>query len=409
MYAEDLQRPAGSTMAPTLPPWLMHPPRTGDLGPAIVGVAAASIGISTVAVVLRFWSRAGSTSLAFWWDDWLVLITTIVSHGFLSLYIAWTKIGFGKHVEFIPVTSMLPSVYYSKASIVLHALCIWLIKISALFLFARIFRQSVRFRRLLWILGVAVTCWLACTAVVPWFNCHPIRRTLDPMVPGYCFERMGWFYTSAFLNAFFDLVILVLPMPLIWRLHMTVQRKISITFVFTLGYCTAFLSFARFIIIIRDAKVMSATLEQDPYWRTVPLLILSMLEAPFAIVALCAPAIGQLTTRIIKHRRFPTWSKVFSSGSTTPEQTSNSRNNYFVEKTMSYKVDYYSALPVTYRSSSEGWAKNHNKPGFGSSTAIAAARRKSGDSQTLVDPIRPLGAMVAPSREPQDRGSAWSR
>jgi hypothetical protein len=214
----------------------MGPPREGDLGPAVIGVAAMSIGISTLAVVLRFWSRAGATSLTFWWDDWMILITTIVSHATLSLNIAWTKIGLGKHIEAVPMTAILPSIYFSKAAITLYAVCIWLIKVSAILLFARIFRQSTRFRKVLWFFGAAVTGWFICTAVIPWFNCNPIRKTLDPMVPGVCFERMDWYYASAFLNAAFDLAILLLPMPLIWKLQMTLRKKISITIVFILGY-----------------------------------------------------------------------------------------------------------------------------------------------------------------------------
>lgn len=155
--------------------------RTGNRGPGIIAVAVVGITVSTIAVVLRFWARAVTAKLSFWWD-------------------------------------------------------IWLIKLSALCLFARIFRQSPTFRRVLWGFGFAVTGWFVCTAVIPWFNCTPVRKTIEPFIPGTCFDRMGWFLASAFINAFWDFSILVLPMPVIWSLQMTLRKKISVTFVFVLGY-----------------------------------------------------------------------------------------------------------------------------------------------------------------------------
>ncbi len=210
--------------------------REGDRGPAVVVVAAVSLVISSIAILLRFWSRSQTPSMSFWWDDYVLLVTTIVSHGFLSLNIAWTNIGLGKHIEAISPSTLMPTIYISKAAMLLYGICIWLIKVSALLLFARIFRLSRAFKISLWSFGAYVTAWFICTAIVPWFNCSPVPKTLDPLIPGVCEDRTPWFLASAFINAFTDLLILLLPMPLIWCLQMTLSRKISVTFVFILGY-----------------------------------------------------------------------------------------------------------------------------------------------------------------------------
>lgn len=210
--------------------------RNGDRGPGIVAVAVVGMTVSTIAVVLRFWSRATTAKLRFWWDDWLILATIIFSHAFLSLGIAWIKFGLGKHIESISRDNILPGNYMSHASTMVYITVIWLIKLSALCLFARIFRQAPIFRKVLWGFGFAVTGWFVCTAIVPWFNCTPVRKTINPFMPGACSERMGWYLSSAFINAFLDLSILALPMPVIWRLQMTLRKKLSVTFVFVLGY-----------------------------------------------------------------------------------------------------------------------------------------------------------------------------
>ncbi|KAK7752893.1 hypothetical protein SLS62_005052 [Diatrype stigma] len=104
---------------------------------------------------------------------------------------------------------------------------------------------------------------------------------------------------------------------------MTLPRKISVTVEFILGYCSAFMSLARFIIIMRNPSILRLEIETDPYCKrlkhgieqyssqvsnllhahidnTIPLRLTSMLEAPFAIVALCAPSIGKLLNPTIE-------------------------------------------------------------------------------------------------------------
>ncbi|RYP89865.1 hypothetical protein DL770_004017 [Monosporascus sp. CRB-9-2] len=364
-------------------------PREGDRGPAVVAVGAASLAISSIAVALRFWSRTQSATTSFWWDDYVLLVTTIFSHAFLSLNVAWTNIGLGKHIEAIPPGSLMPTVYISKASIELYSVCIWLVKVSALLLFARIFSVSRRFRVSLWGFGAYVTAWFLCTAIVPWFNCSPVRKTLDPFIPGICFDRMRWFLGSAFINAFTDLLILLLPMPLVWRLNMTLLRKISVTFVFLLGYCSAFLSFGRFIIIVRDPTVMSVEPESDPYYHVVPLLLLSMLEAPVAIVALCAPAIGQLINRAIERGSLTSLFSIFSTRWSKSRSTGAAGDSE-VDRSGYYEVHDYNDAST--KMSSDKWSPV--PPGFGSTTAFARGRGSAESHGGAVAAI-PLGSLSA--------------
>lgn len=247
-------------------------PVEGNRGPQVIAVGIVGIVVSTIAVVLRFMSRAQARRLytdrysmqRFWWDDWAILATVIVSHSFLALNIAWTNYGLGKHFAAVPFSAAVPNNNISHAAILLYAVCIWLIKVTTLLLYARIFKISHTFGRILWGFGVVVTAWFLCTAIIPWFNCSPVSKTLNLFEPGVCFDRMPWFYASAFINAFFDLVILLLPVPAILRLQMTFRRKISVVVIFLLGYSSAFLSFARFIIIVRNPTVMSTEPSADP-------------------------------------------------------------------------------------------------------------------------------------------------
>ncbi|KJZ75224.1 hypothetical protein HIM_05418 [Hirsutella minnesotensis 3608] len=280
------------------------PPNYDDRGPGIVACAVVAMAVSTIVVILRFWSRVVAASLIFWWDDWAMLLTLAVSHAFLAVNIWWTTIGLGRHAWMVPLDKVTTNAAANITGLTLYSTCIYLIKISALLLYARIFKRSSRaFLRSLAVVGGLMTCWWIMCAIIPWTFCRPWRKNVDPFLPGYCKPHTSWFLASAFINAFLDLVVLLLPTPAIWRLQMNTSKKISVTFVFLLGYSSAFLSFARFIIIVRDPDMLAAEgPTADPSWNLVPLLYLSMLEAPLAITALCAPSINQLVARAVKYR-----------------------------------------------------------------------------------------------------------
>ena len=164
----------------------------------------------------------------------------------------------------ISLDDIKPNALINLVALVFYATTIWLIKVSALLLYARIFKIDRKFITALWVTGGIVTAWYICTAIVPWTFCRPYRKIIDPFLEGVCYNAEPWYTASAFMNAFFDLVVLILPVPVVWRLQMTLRRKLVITMLFFVGYCSAFLSFARFIIIEVDPDRLSASPTADP-------------------------------------------------------------------------------------------------------------------------------------------------
>ncbi|KND88123.1 hypothetical protein TOPH_07233 [Tolypocladium ophioglossoides CBS 100239] len=260
------------------------PPNYADRGSGIVDCAIVAMVLSTLVVMVRFWSRAVTTSLLFWWDDWAMLLTL--------------------HAWMISLDKVNLSAVANLVALVLYCTCVWLIKISALLLYSRIFKRSSRaFLICLKVTGIAMTAWWMINAIVPWSFCDPWKKNVEPLLPGVCQHHIEWYLSSAFINASLDLVVLLLPMPAIWRLQMNLQKKISVMVIFLLGYSSAFLSFARFIIIVRNPNILATTgPDVDPSWNLVPLLYFSMLEAPLAILALCGPSVNQLVSRAVKYR-----------------------------------------------------------------------------------------------------------
>ncbi|KAI0876614.1 hypothetical protein GGS24DRAFT_498736 [Hypoxylon argillaceum] len=365
------------------------PPSSDDRAPGIVACCIASIVVPSIAVALRLWSRGVAASLTFWWDDVAILVTLVFSHAFLAITLYWTTIGLGKHSRTIPVDLVNLNNNVNRVTLVFYSACILLLKLSALLLYARIFKSSPAFRRASWIIGVILTLWWAILTIVPWLFCHPIEKSLNIFLPGTCDHPISWYYISALLNFVADLVVLIMPTPIIWKLQMTLRKKISISLVFLIGYVSAFLSFARFIIIVHDPSILNGGQDADPSWDLVPLLYLSLLEAPVAIIALCAPSISQLVARAVEQKAL---SSLFHS---RPQSTS--RGSSSMERKVSDNSNGSGIVPLD-SSANRSWISRPKWANASHTTTISATRTLDEDGNQFESGGVTLGAIHVKDR-----------
>ena len=136
----------------------------------------------------------------------------------------------------IPVAQIPTNAIVNNVAVIWYDTVITLIKVSALVLYARIFSVNRVFRTALWSLGIFITLWWITLIIVPWTFCHPARKLIDPFIRGTCKEHGGYYLAISFINASLDLAVLLLPMPIIWKLRMKMKRKIIVMVVFLFGY-----------------------------------------------------------------------------------------------------------------------------------------------------------------------------
>lgn len=112
-----------------------------------------------------------------------------------------------------------------------------LAKFSALTLFTRLFRPRP-FRLATYILMgclVVIGLW---TTLSGFFFCNPVHAFWNPseeVRKTKCLPSGPVWFTNAALQTVTDLVILILPMPLLWRLQLPKRQKWGIIVVFGLG------------------------------------------------------------------------------------------------------------------------------------------------------------------------------
>lgn len=65
--------------------------------------------------------------------------------------------------------------------------------------------------------------------------CTPIESNWDKSINGSCGDTGAFLLSTAIINAVIDLLIVFLPVPVVWRLQMALQKKVTILATFALG------------------------------------------------------------------------------------------------------------------------------------------------------------------------------
>ena len=115
-----------------------------------------------------------------------------------------------------------------------YNLSLVLTKVSILLFYVRTFGSYSKLRHTAWVLLIFVISMALVIVAVMITACVPLRKYWDPAIRGHCQPKGVWWAMSGF-NALSDLCIFVLPLPVIYRLQLPRQQKLSLVVVFTVG------------------------------------------------------------------------------------------------------------------------------------------------------------------------------
>ena len=108
-------------------------------------------------------------------------------------------------------------------------------KFSILILYLRLFAVNKTFRYFVWAMMVFVGGYLFANLMTQIFGCWPRARYWSPDIPGHCinYTRAGLAYGS--MNFVSDLLIFILPQPIVWRLKLSRREKAGVSVIFLSG------------------------------------------------------------------------------------------------------------------------------------------------------------------------------
>ena len=108
-------------------------------------------------------------------------------------------------------------------------------KIALLIFYARIFTIR-KFRIAAYVVGLLVLAYGLAALFGFFFQCRPLEYIWDRTIPGgKCVWRLQVYRILSPINCITGILIIILPIPTVWKLHAPRGQKLALTGVFLLG------------------------------------------------------------------------------------------------------------------------------------------------------------------------------
>ncbi|OTA55904.1 hypothetical protein K449DRAFT_468729 [Hypoxylon sp. EC38] len=265
-----------------------------------LALSGSLMGLSMIAVGLRFWARRRH-KLDFMADDWiasLALLSYIGASVCVFIMVHMKVLGYSDHdFSSEQIESMGRKNNVSQIALdVLTNNTLACVKLSALFFYRRIFCASGKrtmFGTTTWVTIVVVILWLIVFQFLTGFQCGTHFSALwDGSYIQYCTISFPFLYGLVISDFLLDIWILALPIPSILRLNTTLQRKVSIIGIFILAFVGLGASIARMVQYIKiELGGPNYLLYTDHERLVTESFFYTMLEAGIALIAVNLPSL----------------------------------------------------------------------------------------------------------------------
>ncbi|RAK98789.1 putative integral membrane protein Pth11-like [Aspergillus ibericus CBS 121593] len=246
------------------------------------------------AIALRYVARARVQQAEIAVDDWMILAALLsVTANFMSTLVGGYY-GLGKHVWSVPLPDVVKVIQILFAYVLIYVVTVPLIKLSVLLFYRRVFGMN----RAMWFcVALTMGYWISCT-VAFLVCCRPVSyywtQYTDPSGGRCVFDLYPFYIGNAAANVTTDVIILLVPMPLIWKLHMRTTQKVLVCSIFMLG------GFVCVASIIRIYYMTFLSNSLDITWIMGNVFIWSSVEPCIGIVCACLPTLQPLLRHSIQ-------------------------------------------------------------------------------------------------------------
>ncbi|KAI1396385.1 hypothetical protein F4819DRAFT_135417 [Hypoxylon fuscum] len=215
---------------------------------AVVLLVIASL--AYISLGLRIWSRRiMNIPLAF--NDYMAILAMLLTTGTIANSLAEVFTGgIGVHVQDLKATDPWVLDFYSKSFVA--AQIIWAaansaVKISILSLYTVLFPRR-KFCQYCYGIMLVILAYFTSVLVEAFALCHPVQYNWDKNIPGgNCGGQSGAYLAAGITNLVIDTCILVLPMPMLFSLHLTLPKKFAVAAMFSLGAVICVVSLLRIL------------------------------------------------------------------------------------------------------------------------------------------------------------------
>jgi hypothetical protein len=279
--------------------------RRADLNPPLVLLI-----IGFVAVWTRLyarWTMFGN----FESDDWMMLVCAIIytpfavvgqygRSGFLHYCFpsdsSGGRLAFGRDVWTVDIADITTGLRVFYVAQPFYLVCLGLTKISLLCFLLRIFPNQ-KFRWATYAVMLVTALSTTVYVFLGIFQCIPVSFNWEGWKGGFgpnrCVNQNALVLSAAGFSIALDVIILVLPIPLLIGLHMSWRSKASILVMFSLGIFIVITACLRLSYIIMYSRSF------NPTYDNTDVLIWSGIEVAVSMIVTSLPAIRMLLKQSI--------------------------------------------------------------------------------------------------------------
>lgn len=303
----------------------------------VIGVCFGFL-LSGIAVALRVVARKMTKSKLFL-DDYLIMVALLFKYACSSEVVAGLYNGLGCHITMIPQKNLVVYLKLTYVNNFLYTSCIAFIKFSILALYKRLFAVGSMNTAVNVMFGV-VTLWVVGVFIAGSVICIPASKFWNPSIEGTCLNSYQFYYGAQIPNILTDVILLIMPLQVVWSLHIPRSQKMLLCGVFLVGGLTLVFSIVRL-----QAMIKMADAGPDLTYNHPPVIVWTCIEAAVGITAACLPNLRPL----FRVRQSGFWTKLRSSGNTSGKtlvETGKSESTITLQKVpigshVSVESDYH--------------------------------------------------------------------
>ncbi|EFX05459.1 plasma membrane protein [Grosmannia clavigera kw1407] len=257
----------------------------------VIAVPATCISLITVIVSLRLLLRRHTIGRLLV-DDYLIVLASVFTIVVCSSVLAASQYGLGKHIWNLDFVTIIPHlkrcIRFMFVANVFYALAICFTKLSIVSSYVYIFDPHGRLKVLMY--GTATVSTGLGIAALPAtiFECLPVHAAWDVTYVGAkCYTFVDFLYASTAISVVTDIMLCVIPIPLLWRLQLPLRQKLLIS--------TRSTSHVRCPLFIRTPHFTPA----DPTDDLVSSVMWTIAECTIGIVCVSLPPLRLLIVRVM--------------------------------------------------------------------------------------------------------------
>ena len=278
------------------------------------------------------------------------------------------------------------------------------IKLSILLLYLRLFGMTHKRTRICVIVLIGLVLCIGISGLFGFlFLCDPVRKLFMFSAPGQCnFAAINKLsQAQSFLHVFTDILITIVPMPMVIRLRLPMAQRVGIVFIMATGLIVTIFSILRLNALFpRNAPPQGVSVSIQygmSFW--------SILELNVALVCTSAPALKQFVggTFPAVRRQVSVLTSKMAGGS--------GHSSHHKEKSAGGGSGFASRLPWTNKSAK--WdttaSEESTTDGIIQETSISMDRRVKDGSYVEMGPVKPIPDATSRAYGPTTHVSAGSR